>query len=150
MRDLVGHRGRLGARPRGIDERKRAVVAHFLDDLERLREVVLGLAGEADDDVGAEGHVGDRAAQLLRERDVALARIRAAHRLEHARRARLQRQVDVLADGIALGHRSNHGLAKVLRVRAREADACDSVDGIARAEQLTELGPDVRREVAPP
>ena len=36
------------------------------------------------------------------------------------------------------------GLAEVLRVRAREADALDPVDGVARAEQLAELGVDAR------
>ena len=78
------------------------------------------------------------------ELEVALARVGAAHRLEDARRARLERQVDVLADGVALGDRGDHRLAEVLRVRAREADALDAVDGVAGAEQLAELGADVR------
>ncbi len=43
-----------------------------------------------------------------------------------------------------------HGAAEVLRVRAREADALDAVDRIARAQQLAELGVDVRQEVAAP
>ena len=42
------------------------------------------------------------------------------------------------------------GRAEVLRVRAREADALDAVDGVARAQQLAELGVDVRQEVAAP
>ena len=58
----------VGALPRRVDEREGAVEADLLDDLERLLEVGLGLAGEADDDVGAEREVGDRRAQLLDER----------------------------------------------------------------------------------
>ena len=45
---------------RRVDEREGAVEADLLDHLERLLEVALGLAGEADDDVGAEREVGDR------------------------------------------------------------------------------------------
>ena len=114
------------------------------------REVVLGLAREADDDVGAEGDVGDRRAHAVDELEVALARVGAAHRLEDARRARLERQVDVLADRVALGDRGDHRLAEVLRVRAREPDPLDALDGVAGAEQLAELGADVGREVAAP
>ena len=62
---------------------------------------------------------------LRDEPQVALAVVGAAHRLEQPARARLQRQVDVLADGGALGHRGDHRLAEVLRVRAREADPLD-------------------------
>ena len=147
---LVGHRCRVGAATRRVDEREGAVVAHLLDDGERLLEVRLRLAGEPDDDVGAERQVGNRLAQARGQLEVALPRVRAAHRLEDPRRARLQRQVDVLADGIALGHRGDDGLAEVFRVRAREADPLDPVDRIAGAQELAELGPDVGREVAAP
>ena len=115
------------------------------------REVVLGLAGEADDDVGAEARGrGSRRACSSTSVEVALARVGAAHRLEDARRAGLQRQVHVLAHRVALGDRGDHRLAEVLRVRAREADALDALDGVAGAQQLAELGADVRREVAAP
>ena len=56
----------------------------------------------------------------------------------------------VLADGLALGHRLDHRAAEVLGMRAREADALDPVDRVARAQQLAELGVDLRREVAAP
>ena len=42
------------------------------------------------------------------------------------------------------------GRAEVLRVRAREADALDPVDGVAGAQQLAELGVDVGQQVAAP
>src|SRR5256885_4018562 len=56
----------------------------------------------------------------------------------------------VLADRVALRHRLDHRAPKVLRMRAREADALDALDGIARAEQLAELSPEIRGEIAPP
>ena len=102
----------------------------------------LRLAGEADDDVRPEREIGNRRPHALDELQVPLARVRAAHRLQDPRGARLERQVDVLADRVALGDRGDHRLAEVLRVRAREADPLDPVDGVAGAQQLAELGAD--------
>ena len=104
VRNLVRHRGRLGAGTRRVDEGERAVVADLLDHLERLAEVLLRLAGEADDDVGGQRQVGDGGAHLLDQPQVALAAVRPPHRLQHAGRAGLERQVRVLADRVALGH----------------------------------------------
>ena len=56
----------------------------------------------------------------------------------------------VLADGVALGHRGDHGHPEVLRVRAREANALDALDGVHRAQQLAELGANVGPEISPP
>ena len=150
LRHLVRHRGGLGALPRAVDEREGAVVADLLDDLERLLEVALGLAREADDDVGRQREVGDRVAQLVDERQVALAPVRAPHRLEDARRARLERQVRVLADRVALGHRRDHrrrksfGCGLVKRMRSMPSTASHG------AQQLAELGLEVREQVAAP
>src|SRR5262245_48426883 len=105
VRNLVGHRGRLGSLARRVDEREGAVVADFLDYLQRLLEVAQGLAREADDDVRREREVGDRRAQVADEPEVALAVVRAPHRLEDPRRSRLERQARVLAAGAALRHR---------------------------------------------
>ena len=73
VRDLVGHRRRVGPRPRRIDEGERAVVSDLGNHLERGLEVLFGLAGEADDDVRAEREIRNRRAKLLDERQVALA-----------------------------------------------------------------------------
>ena len=56
----------------------------------------------------------------------------------------------VLADGVALSHRIYHRAPEVLRMRAREPDPLDALDGIAGAKQLAELGPKVRSEIPPP
>jgi hypothetical protein len=86
---------------------------------------------------------------LADERDaihVAAAVVRAAHRLEDARGAGLQRQVDVLADALEGRVGEDHVLAHVLWVRAGVADAVEPVDGVEPVQQLGErgsLGPEV-------
>ena len=74
--DLVGnlalHRGRLRACAWRVDEREGAVVAHLLDHLEGLTEVLFRLAGKADDDVGGQREIGDGGAHLLDEAQIAL------------------------------------------------------------------------------
>ena len=72
------------------------------------------------------------------EPQVALARVRPPHRLEDPARARLERQVRVLAHCGALGHRGDDVAAEVLRVRAREADPLDPGDCVDRAQELRE------------
>jgi hypothetical protein len=96
--EAIGERGRLGPAARREDEGERAVVADLLADLEGLREVLFGLAGEADDDVGGDRAVGHEPADQRDAVHVAAAVVGAAHRLEDRARPRLQRQVDVLAD----------------------------------------------------
>ena len=126
VRKLAVHRRGLGAAARREDEGEGAVVADLVDHLERLLEVGLGLAREADDDVGGDRAVGNVLADLRHAVEVALAVVGAAHPLEDPARARLQRQVDVLAERRQLGVGADHVLAHVLRVRARVADAVDS------------------------
>ena len=60
--DLLGHLGGRRARPRRILEREGAGEADLVDQRQRRLEIVLGLAGEADDEVGGERHVGPRRA----------------------------------------------------------------------------------------
>src|SRR3954462_3432248 len=141
--ELTVHRGRLGALPRRVEEGEGALVADLRDRADGLLELRLGLARKADDQVGRQREIGDRAAQLVHQAQVTLAGVGAPHRLQHARRARLQRQVRVLADRRALGHRGDHGRAEVLRVRAGEADPLDPVDGVVGAQQLLEGAADV-------
>ena len=150
VRHLVRQRRRLGPLPRRVDEREGAVVPDCLDDLQRLPEVVLRLAGEADDDVGAERETGNRVAQLGDEPQIALAVVGAPHGLQDPARAGLERQVDVLAHGVAFDHGGDDGVAEVLRVRAREADPVDPVDRVAGAQELAELGLELGTQVASP
>ena len=131
-----------------VDERERMVEADEVDQREGVGEVGLGLAREPDDDVGRERDVGHRLADALDQRQVALARVGAPHRLQDPRRSRLHRQVELLAHRVALGHGLDHVGAHVLGVRAREPDAVDAVHGVERSQEGREAGLDRRPQVA--
>ena len=68
VRDLVAQVGGLGAPPRREDEGEGGVVADLVHDLQRLAEVVLGLAREPDDDVGRDRAVRDTRARIISTR----------------------------------------------------------------------------------
>ena len=122
----------------------------MLDHLQRLAEVVLGLPREADDDVRPERQIGDGRAHPFGEGEIPFARVGPAHRFQEPRRTGLKRQMHVLAHRGALRHGCDHGLAEVLRVRAREAHALDPLDRIAGSKQFAELGLELRAQITSP
>ena len=146
--EAVGHRRRLGSRARREDEREGVVEAGLGGDLERALEVVVGLAREADDDVGRHGEVGHDAPGVGEAGEVALGRVAAVHGGEHAIRAGLQRVVQLRAHRIGLGHRRERLQAHVLGVGRREPDPADAIDLAGGAQQVGEQRPDARRHVA--
>src|SRR5919204_27746 len=145
---LLRHRRRLRPASRREDEREGAVVADLLDDLDGLVEVCLRLAREAHDQVGRQREIGNRGPHLRGETYVPLSAVRSAHRLQDPGRARLQWQVRVFADRSALGHGLDHRPAEVLWVRAGKTDSFDPLDRVAGAQELAEIGADLRQEVA--
>ncbi len=148
MRHLPVHRRRLGFPTRREDEGEGAVVADLLGDFQGLGEVGLGLAGEADDDVGGDRAVGDVLADQRDPVHVALTVVGAAHPLEDRAGARLQRQVDLLAERRQLGVGADHVLLHVLGVRAGVADPLDALDRVDPGQQLGEADPAVLRQLA--
>ena len=108
-------RRRLSPSPRREDEREGAVEADLLAHLERLEEVLLGLPREPDDDVRGDRHVGDVLAQQRDAVHEPPAVVRAAHGLEDAAGAGLQRQMHVLADARQVRVRTDHVLPHVRR-----------------------------------
>src|SRR5437016_3456938 len=62
LRYLIRKLGGLRTSPRREDEGKGPVVADLLDCVDRLPEILLRLAGEADDQVGRERQIRDRRA----------------------------------------------------------------------------------------
>ncbi len=142
-RDVVGElrRRRPGARRVGRGED--LVVADGLEKGESLLELRLGLAAEADDDVGRDGDAGDGLADPVEPLLVVLDGVLAAHPVEDGVRARLDRQVEVLADGAALGQRRDQPVRQVPRVRGDEPQAPDGVAAIGgpqRVDGADELG----------
>ena len=93
---------------------------------QRRLELRLGLAAEADDHVGRERDARDAprgSAQGARGR---LDGVLAAHPAEHRVVARLDRQVEVLADRVARRHRGDQPIRQVPRVRRHEPQARDA------------------------
>ena len=88
------------------------VVADGLEEPERRLELGLGLAAEPDDHVGRDRDPGHRLADPGEPLEVVLDRVLAAHPLEHRVVAGLDRQVEVLADRRALGHRRDQPIAR--------------------------------------
>ena len=110
-------------------------------DPQRLLEVLLGLAREADDDVGGDRGVGDLLADPVDDAEELRAAVGAAHRLEHPVGARLQRHVQARHDVGGLGHRGDDVVGERRRVRAGEPDPLEPVDLAAGAQQLAERQP---------
>ena len=68
LADLLVHARRVGTPPRRVDERERVIERDLLAHGQRLGEIGLALAREADDHVGRQGQPRHGAAQLVRER----------------------------------------------------------------------------------
>ncbi len=68
-----------GAGPLGVLEGERRIERGQLGDAQGVGEVLLGLAGEPDDDVGRDGHARDGVARLGDEVEVAARAIGALH-----------------------------------------------------------------------
>ena len=88
----------LGAIAGRVDKGVGVVESGFVIDSQCLLEVFLGLAGEAHDDVCRQGDVGHGLAHPRHQFEVALGVVGATHALEDPRRARLQREVQLVAD----------------------------------------------------
>ena len=100
--------------------------AHAPDEVEREIEVLGGLAREADDHVGRHREIGHGRARAIDEVEVLVARVAASHRPQHAIRAGLHRQMQVLADLGQVANRGDQPVGDVARMRAREANARDA------------------------
>ena len=97
-----------------------------------------GLARKADDDVGGDGRVRHRGAHPVDDVEVAGLPVGPAHRAQHRIRAGLHRHVQLRADVRGLGHRRDHVVGEVARVRAGEPDPVQPVDPAAGPQQLAE------------
>ena len=115
----------------------------MLEERERRLELRLGLAAEADDDVGRDRDPRDGLADPGEPLEVVLDRVLAAHPAEDRVVARLDGQVEVLADRRAVGHRGDQPVRQVPRVRGDEAQASDrpaAIGGPQRIDRADQLG----------
>ena len=91
-----------------VGEDAHVVEPDGFDERLQLGEVCVRLAREADDEGRTERDARNPLPDPIEQPLVAGARARPLHPLEHRVRGVLQRQVDVLADLLALCHRVEH------------------------------------------
>ena len=108
------------------------------DHVERGLEVLFGLAGKPDDEVGGDRGVRDGRPDPVDDAEIAFGAVRAAHRPQDPVRTGLQRHVQRRADIRRLGHRVDHVVGELGRMRRGEAHPLEAVDAPARAQQRRE------------
>src|ERR1700677_775597 len=138
--NLGGHGGGGGVFARGVFEEVGIVELRFADEGERFVEILVGLAGEAGDDIGGHADGGADVAQLADNLEVARAGVAAMHQLQDAVAAALHGQMRAFAQ---LGQ-APIGLDQIVSVAfgmgRGEADALDALDFVDGLEQLHESG----------
>ena len=129
-----------------IDEREHLVVAHLVHEAVRVLEVLGGLAGESDDDVGGQRDVGYGVTQLRDKRAVMIARVAAVHGRKHRIRARLHGKVQRRHERAQRGEPADDLVVEVLRVAGGEPQALDArlverVQHLGEARRAVQVAP---------
>lgn len=106
-----------------VRKHKRHIVAHRIEQRQRVLKLVVRLAAKAANKVARQRHVRHQRAYPIDQLQVRFARVTASHALQHRRVARLRGQMDVLANVRMRLHDVQHRVGKVLGMRRRETDA---------------------------
>ena len=151
-RDLR-HTRRRRARPRRKREDVQLRQSAFLHQIERAREHILGLGGEAGDDVGAEHDIRPRGAHTGAEGNGVGARVPPLHALEDQVIAGLKRQMQMrhhtpligqCVEKIVVGlHRVDGGEAQARQIRHVVQYALDQRAQPRRARQIAAVAGDI-------
>ena len=131
--------GRRGTAAFGIDKGEQLHIPHAAHQVQRGGKILLGLAGEADDDVAGEGHAGDLLAGVVHQFQVLRRRVMAVHLLQQPVAAGLHRQVDVLAQVRLRGDGVDEFMAGVLGVAGHKADLVVAGHGAQQVEQVGKI-----------
>jgi hypothetical protein len=123
--DLIGQRGSGSAGARGEREDMQIGEGVLLDEGESGFVVSVGLAGEAGDDIGADGGVRQAFVNEFEAASVVGDAITAVHGGEDAVGAGLQRHVEVLREAAGRGEEINEVLCNILRLDGRESEAVE-------------------------
>ena len=115
------------------------MVPHLRCQRQSLLEVRVGLSGEPHDHIGRQGNVRQCLTDSSDQFEIALPRVAAPHRLQHARGAGLHRQMQVPAHLWQMLHRLEEARREMPRMGAREPDALDARDGVHRFEEPCEV-----------
>ena len=144
--DFVRKSGGFGAGALGKGEDVEIGEGQTLDEGERGGMFGFRFAGEAGDDVGADGGVGKAFADELDAAGVVLGAVPAVHGGEDAVGAGLQRHVEMLGDAIGPGEEFDEVLGDVERLDGADAETFDGSFVEDAAEESFEF--DARGKVA--
>ena len=114
--DLAVHLGCHSVLLGGVGKAAQTVELHFLDEVAQILELLLGLAGEARDQGGAQGDAGDLAAQLADDLQQLRTGGAAVHVLEDGIVAVLDGQVEIGHHLLVALHGGDEFIGDALRV----------------------------------
>ena len=138
LRHLIVHGCRWCARANRVLEGESCGEAGQLNDAEGLLEVLLGLTGEAHDNVCGDRRIRDLRAHTVENCEELLRPVAAAHCLEDAVGSGLQRHVQLRHDRGRIGHRLDHVIRECCRMRAGEADTLQAANLSRCAQEFAE------------
>ena len=143
--DVIGQIQRGGIGPARVLEAEQRIVFHFVQQRQRLLEVLFGLAGKAHDDVGGDGDVAARLLHPIDAAHVFVARVEPLHASQHVRGSGLHRKMHVIAQHRIVVDGVDDFLDEIARVRSGEAHAPDAIHFAHRAQQPREIPAGGRR-----
>lgn len=144
--DFVCKRGGFGAGALGKRENVEIGEREAFDESHGCGVVVFGFAGEAGDDVGANGGVGEAFMDEFDAAGVMLGAIPAVHGGENAVGSRLQWHVEMLGDAIGRGEEVDEVLGDVEGLDGADAETLDG--GFAEDAAKYGFEFDARRKIA--
>src|SRR5215210_5747748 len=125
-RHVPGHAARqLGAGGplfRAVGESAQVIEAGLPDESQKILEMLLGLAGEPDDERRAQEDVRGQLPRPVEQAQIALRIAAAPHRREDVSVAVLERHVEIGAEARLASHQAQEVLVERGRVRVEEAD----------------------------
>src|SRR5581483_9532919 len=94
---FIAERGRI--RTARVLETEQGIVLHFVEQRERLFEILFRFAREANNNIRRDGNIAPRRLQPFNAAHILIPGIQALHALEHARGSGLHWKMDVVAQG---------------------------------------------------
>jgi hypothetical protein len=144
--EFVRKRGGFGTGALGKRENVEVGEGEAFDERHGGGVVVFGFAGEAGDDVGADGRVGEAFVDKFDATGVMLGAIPAVHGSEDAVGGGLQGHVEMLGDAIGRSKEVDEVLGDVQRLDGADAETLDRSFAEDAAEEGFEF--DARRKIA--
>ena len=141
---LIGEFGRRRAGALGVLEGERRREPGLLDHVKSGREVLFGLTGETDYQIGGDRGVRHGSADSFDDAQIAFGAVGAPHRAQYPIRPGLQRHVQRRADVRCLCHRLDDVVGELGGMRRGEPDPLQARYVAAGAQQLGESTPVAR------